>query len=168
MQDDVIIGKVVAPFGVRGEVKTAILTDFPERFDKGNTITLKMPDGKRQEVKILSSREQGGGVTLKLSGFDTRSDAELLRNAEIVIPESEVAELPEDTFYIFELIGLKVVTDDGREFGKITEVIQAGGNDVYETSTGLLIPAIKDVIVKIDIKEGQMIIHPIPGLLPGE
>lgn len=168
MQDDVIIGKVVAPFGVRGEVKTAILTDFPERFDKGRTITLKLPDGKRQEVKIQSSRMQANGVTLKLSGVETRDDAELLRNAEVVIPESEVAELPEDSYYIHDIIGLRVVTDDGRELGEVTEVIEAGANDVYVTSTGILIPAIKDVVVKVDIKEGQIVIHPIPGLLPGE
>lgn len=168
MQDDVIIGKVVAPFGVRGELKMAILTDFPERFDKGETVTLKMPDGSRQEAKIEFSQMHGGGITLKLNGVDTREGAELLRNAEIVIPESELAELPEDSFYIFDLIGIRVVTDDGREFGEVTEVIETGANDVYVTSTGLLIPAIKDIVVKIDIDEGQMVIHPVPGLLPGE
>lgn len=165
---DIVIGKIVAPFGIHGDVKLIVLTDFPERFDEGNTITLKTADGNRREARIETSRLYKDGMVVKLKGFETRSDAEELRDTEIVIDRSEVAELPSDRFYLFDIVGLKVVTDDGRELGEVTDVLQSGANDVYVTSTDVLIPAIKDVVAKIDLEAGVMTIRPVPGLLPGE
>lgn len=164
-QRDIVIGAIVAPFGIRGEVKVAVTTDFPERFNAGNQVTLRIDDEKRSVVKIESSRPQKGGYALKLQGVDTRTDAEGLRGVDIVISEDELTELPEGEFYIFDLMGLKVVTDDGRDLGEVTEVLQSGSNDVYVTSSGVCIPALKDVVTKIDLAEGTMLIHPVPGLL---
>ncbi|MEN6356608.1 MAG: ribosome maturation factor RimM [Armatimonadota bacterium] len=165
---DIVIGTVVAPFGVRGELKVMIRTDFPERFDKGRPVAVKTVKGRRFTSKVERNISHKGGITLKIEGIDDRNAAEDLRGAEFVIDRSEVGELPEGSFYLFDLIGLKVVTDDGRELGEIVEIMQGGANDVYETSAGVLIPAIKQIIVKIDIKKGLMVIHPIPGLLPEE
>ena len=164
---DIIIGKVVAPFGMRGEMKMVVLTDFPERFDAGNEITLDAGE-KRRKLLIESSKPNKGGITLKLRGVDSRSDAEELRDAEAVIDKAELGKLDGDRFYIFDMIGLKVVTDDGREQGEVTEVIQGGGNDVYVTSTGLCIPALKSVVAGVDLKKRKMVIRPVPGLLPEE
>lgn len=163
---DIVIGKIIAPLGTRGEVKTIVLTDFPERFDAGAELSLRLPDGGVKQVKVESSRLHKEGLALKLEGVETRDDAEALRRAEFTIDESELGELPGDRFYVFDLIGLSVVTDDGRELGKVTEVLQGGGNDVYITSTGVCIPALKTVIANIDMGEGRMVIHPVPGLLP--
>jgi len=163
---DIVIGKIVAPLGTRGEVKTVVLTDFPERFEAGAELSLRMPEGEVRHVKIESARMHKDGLALKLKEVDTRDDAEALRNAEFTIDESELAELPKDRFYVFDLIGLSVVTDDGRELGEVTEVLQGGANDVYITSTGLCIPALKTVVANIDVGEGRMVIHPVPGLLP--
>jgi 16S rRNA processing protein RimM len=165
---DIVIGKIVAPLGTRGEVKTVVLTDFPERFEAGSELTLSLPTGGTKQVKIESARIHRDGLALKLKDIDTRDDSEGLRNAEFTIDESELGELPEDRFYVFDLIGLKVVTDDGRELGEVTEILQGGANDVYITSTALCIPALKTVVVKIDVSEGRMTIHPVPGLLPEE
>ncbi len=165
---DVVIGKVVAPFGTRGEVKVVILTDFPERFDAGNEVILDLVSGERWRVPIEGSRLQKTGICLKLKGVNTRMDAAALRGVEIVIDESELGELSEDQFYVFQVIGLKVATQDGREQGVVTEVMQGAANDVYITSTGLCIPALKSVVAKIDIKNGLMVIVPVPGLLPEE
>jgi len=162
---DILIGKIVAPFGIRGEVKLVPHTDFPERVDAGREVTIKTSDGKRTLTRIERSSPNKGGFTVKLPGVDTRSDAEMLRGADVVIDESELAELPQDAFYVFDLMGLKVVTDDGREQGEITEILQGGANDVYVTSTGLCIPALKDVVAKVDLANKVMIIHPVPGLL---
>ncbi len=162
---DILIGKVIGPFGIRGEVKILVLTDFPERFEKGREIVLNL-DNKRRKAKIENSRPHAGVILVKLEGVDTRNDAELLRNAEIVIDRSELAELEEGRFYVFDIIGLKVVTEDGRELGKVNEILQGGANDVYCTDTGLCIPALKDVVIKVDIKNGVMVIRPVPGLLP--
>jgi 16S rRNA processing protein RimM len=165
---DIVIGMVVAPFGVRGELKVMVHTDFPERFSKGNDVTVRTAMGKRFISKVECNVPHKGGITLKIEGIDDRNAAEELRGAEFVIDRSEVGELPEGRYYLFDLIGLKIITDDGLDLGEIVEIMQGGANDVYETSAGVLIPAIRQVVVKIDIKEGLMVIHPIPGLLPEE
>ncbi len=164
-QRDIVIGRVVGPFGIRGEVKVTVQTDFPERFDAGNQVKLNLPGGQIAK-RIERSRPGKGGLTLKLEGIEDRNAAEALRDIDIVIGESELRELGEGQFYVFDLVGLKVVTDDGREQGIVTEVLQGGGNDVYVTSTGLCIPALKDVVKSIDVARGVMTIHPVPGLLP--
>jgi 16S rRNA processing protein RimM len=166
-QLDIVVGRVVAPFGIRGELKVTVQTDFPERFDKGNTVKLSVA-GEQVTRRIEHSKPHGGGIILKIEGVGTREAAEALRNTDIVIGEGELMELDAGRFYVFDLVGLKVVTDDGREQGTVTEVLQGGGNDVYVTSTGLCIPALKDVVTDIDIARGVMTIHPVPGLLPGE
>lgn len=167
-KQDIVIGAVVAPFGVRGELKVTVSTDFPERFDKGRLVTIKSTEGKRFTTKVERNSAHKGGIILKLEGIDDRNAAEDWRGSQFVIDESEVAKLPEGSYYHYQLIGLKVVTDDGRELGEIVDILQSGANDNYETSTGLLIPAIKQIVTKIDLKEGLMVIHPMPGLLPDD
>lgn len=162
---DIVIGKVLAPFGIRGEVKVLVLTDFPARFAVGNALTLRSAGGEIRRTVIETSREHKGGLVLRLSGVETRDDVEALRDAEMVIDESELSDLEPDSFYVFDMIGLKVVTDDGREQGEVVEVLQGGANDVYVTSTGLCIPALKEVVSEVDLDKGRMIIHPVPGLL---
>jgi 16S rRNA processing protein RimM len=161
----IVIGKIVAPIGIRGEVKVVVLTDFPERFEVGSEIALNPPKAESRRVKIAAQRPHKGGLTIKLDGVDTREGAEALRNAEFVIDQSELAELSEGEFYVFDIIGLRVVTDDGRECGEVTEVVQSGANDVYVTSTGLCIPALRDVVARVDLDKGEMVIRPVPGLL---
>ncbi|MGI6296918.1 MAG: ribosome maturation factor RimM [Armatimonadota bacterium] len=162
---DIVIGKIVAPLGIRGEVKVVVLTDFPERFDAGSDLTLRLTDGNRRPVKVKSQRLYKDGLALTLEGLETRNDAEDIRGAEFVVDVDELRQLPEDTFYIFDLIGLKVITTDGRECGEVTEIMHGGANDVYLTSTGLCIPALKEVVEKIDIGQGTLTIRPVPGLL---
>lgn len=168
MDDYIVVGKVVAPFGVRGEVKVVILTEFPDRLSKGNTVTLRYPDGKFVQTAINASRPNKGGLLISFEGPKTRMEARELKDAEIVIDRGDVKKLPKDQFYLFELVGLNVVTDDGRELGVVEEVLQGGANDVYVTSDQICIPAIKQVVKSIDVKTGKIVIHPIPGLLPGE
>lgn len=162
---DIIIGRIVSSFGIRGEVKVVVITDFPERFQIGGEMTLVLQDGTRRHVRVERSCSHKGGLNVKFEGVDTRNDADELRLAEIVIDESEISELSEGEFYLFDIIGLKVVTNDGRELGVVTEVLQGGANDVYVTDGGLCIPAIKDIVLNIDTKNGQMVIYPMPGLI---
>ena len=146
-------------------MKALVLTEFPERFEAGNELALRLPRGEPRRLKISSERHHKDGLALKLEGINTREDAESLRGAEFIIDVDELHGLPDGVFYLFDIIGLRVVTDDGRECGKVTEVVQAGANDVYVTSTGLCIPALKTVVAKIDIGEGVMVIRPVPGLI---
>ena len=165
---DIVVGRVDGPFGIRGELKLTVLTDFPGRFDPGGAIMVKPAAGRRRKKLIETCRPHKGRLLVKLRGVDSIADAEQLRNAEIVIDKAELAQLPDDAFYVFDIIGLKVITDDGREQGEVTEIITSGANDVYITSTGLCIPAVKHVVAGIDLKRGVMTIHPVPGLLPDD
>jgi len=164
-RQDILIGRIVGPFGIRGEVKVVATTDFLDRFDPGGEILLRLPGG-RKVFRIERSRRHKTGIILKLEGVDSRTGAEDLRNIDIVIGESDLRELGEDRFYVFDIIGLRVVTEDGREQGIVTEVLQGGANDVYVTSTGLCIPALKDVVTEVDVKRCVMTIRAVPGLLP--
>jgi 16S rRNA processing protein RimM len=164
-EEEVVIGRIVAPFGIRGELKVTVQTDFPERFAAGESVVLNRPTG-RVAYRIERSTPNKGGITLKLEGVKTREDAEELRDIDIIIDQSELRELESGRFYVFDIVGLKVVTDDGREQGTVTEVLHSGANDVYVTSTGLCIPALKTVVAEIDLKRGVMVIRAVPGLLP--
>lgn len=163
---EITIGKIVAPFGIKGEMKVVVLTEFPERFEAGREVILRPVNGERRRLRIERSREGKGGITLKLNGIDTREDVEVLRNAEFVIEERDLPTLEEGRYYVFDIIGLTVVTDDGREQGVVVDILQGGSNDVYVTSTGLLIPALRAIVTKVDVAGGKIIIHPMPGLLP--
>ena len=162
---DIVIGKIVAPLGTRGEVKILVLTDFPERFSMSSEFTIKLPNGESRLLKVQAQRLHKDGVVLKFEGVDTRDDAEALRRAMLVIGCDDLNELPSGEYYIFDLIGLKVLTTDGRECGELVDIISGGANDVYITSTGLCIPALKAVVAEVALDRGIMIIRPVPGLL---
>ena len=167
-RQDIVIGKVIAPFGIRGEVKVILLTDFPERFNAGGRLRAKPVKGEARTLRIDASRSHKSGLVVKFRDVDSLDGAEELRSAELVIDESELGELSDDSFYIFDLLGLKVTTEDGRDQGEVVEILQGGANDVYVTSTGLCIPALKDVVARIDLDRGTMVIRAVPGLIAEE
>jgi 16S rRNA processing protein RimM len=161
------IGKVVALFGVRGELKVRLLTDIPDRFAELEAIYAG-PD--HTPLPIQSIRPyKGGMIVLKLEGIDDANAAEFFRNQDLSIPLSELAKLPPDSYYQHDILGLQVLTLDGQDLGTIDDIIVTGSNDVYSIRTPggsqILIPAIKDVIKQIDLKYHTMHIDPLPGLL---
>ena len=162
---DIVIGRVLGPFGNKGEVKVKVLTDFPERFTAGNVLTLVMPDDSRRNVRLRSFREHKNVSVAHLDGCVDRLSAEALRDSDFVVDRSEVETLPEGSFYIYEIVGCSVLTDDGRDLGVVTEIVQSGANDVYITSTGLCIPALKQVVLNVDTIAKIITIHPMAGML---
>jgi 16S rRNA processing protein RimM len=156
------IARVVAPWGIRGEVKAEPLTDFSDRFACGETVYLQ-----EHAVTIESSRYSGNMVILKLDTIDSRNAAELTRGAYLEVPSTELKPLPKGEYYRFQLLGLEVQSTEGKLLGTISNVIPTGSNDVYEISsdTGVfLIPATDEVIKSIDIDKGCMIIEILKGL----
>jgi 16S rRNA processing protein RimM len=156
------IGRVVAPWGIRGEVKVEVQTDFPDRFSCGEILYLQ-----GRAVTIKSSRYRGNTVILKLDTIDSRNAAELIRGACLEVPSTELKPLPKGEYYRFQLLGLEVQSTEGRLLGTISNVIPTGSNDVYEISsdTGVfLIPATDEVIKSIDIDKGCMVIEMLKGL----
>jgi 16S rRNA processing protein RimM len=161
------VGKVVAPFGLRGEVKVLSMTDLPNRFAQLEAVYLGSPPRRH---RIQRARPYKGElVILKLQGFDSMSAAETLRNCALLIPLAELPALPPDSYYQHDILHLQVFTLDGREVGSIVEILLTGGNDVYAIRTPdgrqVLIPAVKQVIKSIDLVRRCMYIDPLPGLL---
>ncbi len=161
------IGKVVALFGVRGELKVRLLTDIPNRFAELDAVHAG-PDHTRHVIQKVRPYK-GEMIVLKLEGIDDANAAESLRNQDLQIPLSELAKLPPDSYYQHDILGLHVFTLDRLELGKIVDILITGGNDVYVVrapdGSQVLIPAIKDVIKEIDLIRHTMYIDPLPGLL---
>ncbi|GCE20668.1 ribosome maturation factor RimM [Dictyobacter kobayashii] len=164
------IGKIVAPFGIRGEVKVFSLSDVPNRFVKLTAIYLA-PDQVRYPIESVRPYK-GEMLLLKFKGIDDANAAEKLRNRDIVIPLDELAQLPPDSYYQHDILGLQVVRLNGQEVGTIVDIWATGGNDVYvikgTQGQQFLIPAIKEVIKQIDLIRHVMYIDPMKGLLDDE
>jgi len=164
------IGKVVALFGVHGELKVRLLSDIPNRFAERGDVYLG-PDHVRHIIKSVRPYK-GDMILLGLERFNDANTAEALRHLDICIPLSELAKLPPGSYYQHDIIGLQVYTLDERDVGKIVDIMVTGSNDVYTVKTAkgkqILIPAIRDVIKQIDLARHTMHIDPMPGLLDND
>ncbi len=162
-----IIGRVLKPWGVHGEMKIAILTEFPERFASLRQVLLG-EDAK--SFSVDSARLLGGGTAalLKFKGIDSPEDAEPLRDLLVQVPVEDAVKLPKGKLYLYQLIGLRVTTTDGQALGEIAEVLDTGANDVYVVKDGareILIPAIEDVVKEIDLERGEVVVQLMEGLI---
>ena len=150
-------------WGIRGHVRVQPQTDLSERFEPGSTLYL---DGV--PTKVASSRPNKRGYVILLDSVPDRNMAETLRGSWLTIPETDLAPLPESTFYHFELVDMDVYTDEDEHLGQIAEIIETPGNDVYivrkTNERDLLLPAIRDVILSVDTESSRMTVHLLPGL----
>lgn len=165
------VGEIVAPFGRVGEVKVRLDTDFPDRFDRLEQVCLRWPSGDAKLMEIERSRLHKGQILLKLRGIESIDDAETLRNAIVQIRPEDAVRLPANEFYIHDLLGCEVVTRQGRILGPLVSVLSGPANDVYVVGTGkaeVLLPAIRDVILEVDLAGRHIVVAPTPGLLPDE
>lgn len=171
------IGKIVAHQGNKGEVKVHPLTDFKERFKelrrvfliRGARFLIPSPreDGgdERFSWEVEWVRYRKGWVILKFKDCESLSCSKELRGSFIAIPKKERIPLPEGHYYFDEIIGLNVYTEDHKFLGKVTSIFKTGSNDVYVVDEQLLIPAIHDVVRKINLREGRLEIRLMDGLL---
>ena len=153
------MARIVAPHGVRGEVKAEIVTDFPERFAWLKRAVIGT-DNRAYDVE--ATRLHKGLVLLKLGGVDTCDDAESLRGAMVRVPIEDAVPLNPDAYYWHQIIGLRVLTPQGDPLGEVVDILHLPSNDVYVV-TGpqgeLLIPAIEDYVVSINPDEGTMVVE---------
>src|SRR5262245_6671085 len=156
--DGLIVGELVGPFGIAGEVKLYPLTDFPERLRRYRQLVLALPDGSRREVRVQRARPHKNLWLLKLRDVSTPEEAEALRGAQAIVPAGKAEPLPEGHFYLHDVIGLRAVTADGEVLGTVSDVLRSPANDVYVVG-GLLIPAVKAVIARIDPAAGLLVVH---------
>ncbi len=164
MDNKIEVGKIVNTHGLRGEVKIVPWLDFPEMFE----IVDVAYTASGQKLTTDCIRYQKSNVIVKFDELNTVTEAERLKNTVIYADRSIFDDLPEGTYLIADIIGLEV-TDGEVNYGKVTDVIQTGSNDVYvvqkEGSKQLLIPAIKDVILNTDLKKGVITVKLLEGLL---
>ncbi len=164
----VSIGMIARAHGVKGEVVAVPSTDDLQQFEKLKQVFVKDQQGERklfaiERVRVISER-----IIIKFESIDNRDSALQLRGLFIDKRSDECEALPPDEYYIFDLIGLKVKTTDHVWLGEITDVLTLPANDIYVVHDGVreyLIPAIKDVIKKIDLEGEHILIEPIDGLL---
>jgi len=153
------VGVITSPHGVRGEVKVYPTTDDVMRFKKLDKVILDLGRGETRELKIRQVKFFKNMVILKFDGVDTMNEVEGWRQKDLLITRDQAIPLEEDEFFITDLIGLNVVTDEGETLGTLT--------DVMETPEGkeLLLPAIRDCILDVDLDKEEMLVHVLPGLL---
>ena len=154
MKKFLMIGQIIKPQGVRGEIKVLPLTDDPERYYDLEYAYLDEKGEKK--VEVTGARIREGFVYITLEGVTDRDQVERMRNLFLYIDRANAAPLPEGRYYISDLIGMKVVDDKGAEMGRLTDVMQAGGNDVYEVKGARVFrfPALKRVLKNVDV-EGE-------------
>ncbi|HIQ96731.1 MAG TPA: 16S rRNA processing protein RimM [Candidatus Limivivens merdigallinarum] len=162
------VGVITSPHGIRGEVKVFPTTDDPARFKKLKEVFLDT--GKERIVlHIAQVKLFKQFVILKFREYDSINEVENFRKKELWISRSQAVPLQKDEYFIADLIGISVELEDGRMLGVLKDVIQTGANDVYvvECTDGreVMIPAIKDCILSVDVEEGRMVVHLLKGLM---
>ena len=162
--DKIKIGQVVNVVGLKGELKVYHYTDYKERFEELTKIYLD-----NTLYKISNVRYMKDIVVLKLMGIDDRTEADKQRGKDLYIDIEDRRVLPEDTYYIFDLVGLKVVDENGAAIGTLCDVIQNTAQDLYEiemeNKNKFLIPAVEEFILNIDMNSRTMTVRLIEGLI---
>lgn len=162
--EKILIGKIVNVVGLKGELKVYCYTDKKEQFEELEQIWLD-----DTAYIIQNVRYQGNVVILRLEGVSDRNAAEALRDRGVYIEETDLAQLPEDSYYVRDLIGLQVTDREGTLSGLLTDVIQSSSQDLYEikleTGKKFLLPAVKAFVLDIDMETETMTVKLPDGLL---
>jgi len=160
----VAVGRIAGLWGLRGDLKVESLTDFPQRFDTGRSVCL---GGVAHTIERC--RWQRGRPVLKLAGVDSAAAAESLRNRLLEVPEDELLPLSEGSYYHFQILGLQVRTTSGETLGRVEQIISTGSNDVFVVRGPrgeVLIPAVDDVVLRVDPQAGNIEVEAVDGLMP--
>ena len=162
------IGQIVNTFGIKGIVKVKPFTDDIKRFDNLKTVYIEK-NNTQKEYEIEEIKYHKDMVLIKFKGVDTVEQAELLRNAYLTISRDSVEKLEEGRYYIVDMLGLEVYTDEQVLLGTLDDIFNTGSNDIYvvkdKQGKQILLPAIQDVIKQIDMENRKMIVHLLPGLV---
>lgn len=168
MEDLLRVGVISSVHGIKGEVKVYPTTDDPMRFKQLNNVRMGV-EAEMEGLEITGVKFFKKMVILKFKGYDSIEAAEKLKGRDLFVTREQAVELQPDENFIVDLVGLCVVTDQGEALGTLTDVIKTGANDVYEVLTAqggkILLPAIKECVLAVDLKEGVITVHIMKGLL---
>ena len=165
--DRLEVGKIVNTHGLKGEVKIVTWTDYPEVFEDLEYVFAKK---KTEEIKLnlKNIKYQKNNIIAKFSEINSIEEAEIFKNCVLTAERDMLGELPEGVYYIADLIGCEVFSDEGENLGKISDVFNTGANDIYAVSApqrkDMLIPVTDDTIKSVDIENKKVIVHLIEGL----
>ena len=166
MQEFLEIGQIVNTFGIKGMVKVKPFTDDITRFDRLDKVYVESNKIKKQ-YEIEEVKYHKDMVLIKFKGIDKVENAELLRNCYLKVDRKDEPELEEGTYYIVDLLGLDVYSDEGNLLGKLDDIYNYGSSDIYvvkdELGKQLLLPAISDVIKEINLEQKKIVVHILPG-----
>ncbi len=168
MENMLHCGKIVNTHGIRGDVKVIYFTDSTEFFDKIETLYLK----DKTPLALNSSKPHKGALIMHFDGINSIEEAEAFRGEDLFVPRDK-APLPQDgRYYITDILGLTAKTEDGKVLGTVSDVFSTGSNDVYcvkrAHGNDILIPAIDEVVLNIDLKDKTILINPLEGLIDDE
>ena len=168
MQKNLEIGQIVNTFGIKGHVKVNPFVDDISRFDYLKKVFVKS-NKNIKELMVEEVKYHKNMVLIKFKGIDRVEEAEPLRNSYLEVDRENAIELQEGEYFIVDLLGLDVVTDENESLGRLEDIFNTGSNDIYvvksEDGKQLLLPAISEVIKEINIKEGKIIVHLLEGLI---
>ena len=168
LEPTVVVGRVTKPHGLHGEVAVLVLSDNPDRFSPVSSVFLE--DGT--ELTVRAVRGAGSRALIAFEGFDDRSAADRIRGHTLVVPESMLPSLPDGEYWPSQLEGCAVVTESGGSLGSIVDVIPNPANDLWvavdPNGVETLVPAIRDVIVDVDIRAKRVLVRDLPGLTAPE
>jgi len=166
-----VVGRIVKPHGLRGEVVVEVLSDAPGRFDRGSRLEAgdptSDPGGERRALTVRATRDDRGRLLVRFAEVPDRTAAEQLYGTLLSIPATAAAELPDGTFYDWQLEGLVVEDEDGRELGTIARVMQGAASDLWvvDTDSGeVMVPAVDEFVRRVDLEAEKIVLHVIPGL----
>ena len=162
------IGQIVNTFGIKGIVKVKPFTDDIRRFDELKTVYVEK-NNNQTEYEIEEVKYHKDMVLIKFKGIDKVVQAEMLRNSYLTVSRDSVEKLEEGRYYIVDLLGLEVYTDEQILLGTLEDIFNTGSNDIYvvkdKQGKQILLPAIQDVVKQIDIENKKIIVHLLPGLI---
>ena len=161
------LGQIVNVKGLKGEVKVNPFTENIDRFEELKTVLIKFKN-ENKEFEIEKVGYHKNQVILKFKGINTIEEAEKLRNSYILINRNDLEPLEEGVYYITDLLGLDVYTEDGTLLGKVDDIYNTGSNDIYVVKDDLgkqkLLPGIPEVLKNVDLEHGKIIVNLIEGL----
>ncbi|MCM3699266.1 ribosome maturation factor RimM [Paenibacillus macerans] len=165
------VGKIVNTHGIRGELKVLLQTDFPDvRFAPKSRLLIVHPEsGEQLAVTVQSSRPYKQTYIVKFSEFSDINEVEKLKGRDLKVTKAETVELPENEYYFHEIIGCRVISDEGEDLGVIEEILRPGANDVWvaklPSGKQLLLPVIDDVVLDVNVQDKLVKVHLMEGLL---
>lgn len=162
------VGAILDTHGLRGEVKVFPTTDDPSRYDALEEVELLTKEGKYLHLEVERVRYFKNLVIVKFRHYDNINDIEQYKKCNLYVTRENAVELEKNEYFVADLIGLAAKSDDGGDLGTLTDVLTTGANDVYVIKGAdgeeLLVPAIRDCVREVNVEEGYVILHLLPGL----